>query len=62
MITALVLVALVGALSYFVWYVQTAKLRRCINQIPGPPAMPLLGNAHQMTTGPGKKLFVVVFS
>lgn len=51
------LVALVGVLLR--WLYQTVKLRRQINKIPGPPTIPLLGNALQMTSGPGKSSIAI---
>jgi len=33
------------------WWVRGSKLRRLVNEIPGPPTVPLLGNAHQLKTG-----------
>ncbi|XP_070185260.1 cytochrome P450 4V2-like [Littorina saxatilis] len=52
MSAALVLVAVVSGVCLLVWFLQTARVRRLVNLIPGPPTVPVLGNAHQMTNGP----------
>ena len=31
-----------------IWFLQNEKHRRKVDNIPGPPALPLLGNAHQL--------------
>nr|ACD75823.1 cytochrome P450 family 4 variant 1 [Cyphoma gibbosum] len=53
MFVALLLVGIVTIVGTLVWMLQTAKFRQQISLIPGPPTIPLLGNVHQMTTGPG---------
>ncbi|KAL8604238.1 hypothetical protein ACOMHN_014806 [Nucella lapillus] len=52
MSVALILAGVVSAMCALVWFLQTAKLRRLINQIPGPQPIPVFGNALQMTRGP----------
>ncbi|XP_076453663.1 cytochrome P450 4V2-like [Babylonia areolata] len=52
MSAVLVLVGVVSVVCACIWFLQTARLRRLINQIPGPPSVPVLGNAHQMISGP----------
>lgn len=51
----LVTVGLVcSALFLSAWFRQMFRVYRQISRIPGPPTIPILGNAHQMTSGPGE--------
>ncbi|KAK3095965.1 hypothetical protein FSP39_021393 [Pinctada imbricata] len=35
---------------FTIWILQNEKARRRVEKIPGPPSVPLLGNAHQLET------------
>nr|AIT16229.1 cytochrome P450 family 4 protein [Sternaspis scutata] len=47
----LVIAFVVAVISFLVWVFQPTKTKRMLNQIPGPPALPLIGNAHMLKPG-----------
>lgn len=52
MAATLLLLGLVILSCVIIWFLQTSKFRHHLNKIPGPPTIPIFGNALQMTTGP----------
>lgn len=60
MAVGLVVAGLAVLLTLILWLFQSLKTKRVIDKIPGPPALPLLGNAHQFEVGgSGRKNFGV---
>jgi hypothetical protein len=45
MVTAVLLFGVGAIVLAVLWYLQYGKLRKEINKIPGPPTVPVFGNA-----------------
>ena len=61
MAAGLCIAGLIVILSLFLWLSENTKLKKAINKIPGPPTLPIVGNAHQFKPdGSGIKLAILV--
>lgn len=40
------LIGIIAALTVYHWWDQSRRIAKMGNMIPGPPTLPLLGNAH----------------
>ncbi|XP_041362839.1 cytochrome P450 4V2-like [Gigantopelta aegis] len=50
MAAVLLIVAVTSFILLLIWFFKTYETRQRVNQIPGRPALPLIGNAHQLQT------------
>ncbi|XP_048243097.1 cytochrome P450 4V2-like [Haliotis rufescens] len=46
---AALIVAVVGIILVTIWFFQSSRNKELVNKLPGPPALPLIGNAHQLS-------------
>ncbi|XP_046569379.1 cytochrome P450 4V2-like [Haliotis rubra] len=44
-----VIVAVVAIIFVTIWFLQSSRNRKLVNKVPGPAALPLIGNAHQLS-------------
>ena len=59
MAAGLCIAGFIVILSLFLWLSENTKLKKAINKIPGPPTLPIVGNAHQFKPdGSGIKLAI----
>ncbi|XP_067671881.1 cytochrome P450 4V2-like [Haliotis asinina] len=49
MAAATVIVAVVAVIFVTIWFLQSSRNRKLVNKVPGPTALPLIGNAHQLS-------------
>ena len=57
MATAMLILFAVVIVLFTIWYRKYEKRRRIVDKIPGPPALPILGNALQFKrTSRGKSI------
>ena len=58
MVTAVLLFGVGAIVLAVLWYLQYGKLRKEINKIPGPPTVPVFGNALMLKTDRKGKLIL----